>query len=141
MILQETYVIYDSIYGDAMSSDTSNNYTKVGGSLTFDTDHLVLTRTADGECYYEIRPTVTDYLGKTIKFECDVNSEQNAQIRIFQYVNGAYQIASSSVSKTGTLTASGTISSSATVLIFRVIGNNLNMSETLESKNFKIYTV
>ena len=145
----ETYEILDCIFLDRGTSNTSSNYTKINCSLTLNNGAMVITRTADGECYIEFEPTGTvlsEYLGKTIRVDCDVEADQNVQIMVFQQV-GSYQQKNSAPAKTGTLTVptSSTeglsIDSSATRLRFRLQCGSLNMNETCRFTNLKIYLV
>ena len=142
-LVSETYSVYDCIYYDSCATDTHSSYAPQGGTVTFSTDKLVLTRTANGECYVQLSPTVTVYQGKTIRFECDiVDADKNSELKIYQQVNGSFNSSTSATSTTnGTLYVDKAIDSSATMIIFRVMGNNLNTGETCGFRNFKVYPI
>ena len=140
-VVSEIYDVIDCLYLDLTTSDTHTNYTKINADLTFDTDKLVLTRTADGECYANYSGTVADYKGKTIKFECEIDSPVIAHTRIYQQVNGSYSSVTSNYGTTGTFTATSEINANATSILFRIMGNNLNSNQGLSFKNIKIYPI
>jgi len=147
VFLQETFVLYDCIYYDMATSDTSNKYIKTHCNLTFDNDKLTMVRTENGECYVQymtnsVSNPVSQYTGKTIRFECDiVEATANCHIRIYKQVNGAYTSVYSPNATSGHLTIESAIDSDATSVLFRITGNSLGTNGTCSFKNIKIYPI
>lgn len=137
------YEVEDCIRYDACTTDTHTSYTAQGSTLAFSTDKLVFTRTADGECYAQYLGTVADYKGKTIRFKCDiVNSDKNAELKIYQQVNGSFNSSTSATSTTdGTLYVDKQIDANATMILFRIMCNGLDSGESCGFRNFKAYPI
>lgn len=145
-IVSETFVVLDTLYHDEMTSDTTNNYSKLSCSLVFNTDNLLATRTADGDCFIEIEPTgnlLNNHLGKTVKFECEIiQATANVKLRIFQLINGSWNFIESSAKSTGNLEiSSASISNSATRVRYRLFLADLGTNGTCSFKNFRVYPI
>lgn len=137
-----------------MSSDTHLNYIQANGSLSYDSTNkaVTITKTTSGGSYIEYEPTgnnLNKYLGKTVKFECDiVDTPQSVTATVYQLVNGSYSNSSSDSATSGTLVVPKAsvgggfeISSNATRVRFRMEINNLSVNDVCKSKNWKIYVV
>ena len=145
-LLQETFVLYDCIYYDLATSDTTNKYSKKNCNVTFDNDKLTMVRTENGECYMQYMTgasnPVSQYTGKTIRFECDiVEATANCHIRIYQQVNGVFTNVYSPNTTSGHLIVESSIDSDATSVLFRINGNSLGTGGTCSFKNITIYPV
>ena len=85
---------------------------------------------------------VSDYTGKTVKFKVDVNPSYQVRLRVYQYVNGAWQSVSSDYTSTSaTLELQASINASATRVSFRVDCGNNNSGETVKINNWKVYPI
>ena len=129
-----------------MTSDTTNNYSKVSCSLVFNTDNLLATRIADGDCFIEIEPTgnlLNNHLGKTVKFECEIiQATANVKLKIFQLINGSWSVVESSAKSTGNLEIpSASSSNSATRVRYRLFLADLGTNGTCSFKNFRVYPI
>ena len=142
-IVSETYSVLDTLYYDPTTSDTSSNYSvSSGDSLAFDTNKLRLTRVTDGECYFHYNPNdIENYKGKSLKFEGDINGITSTNLRIYQMVNGSFTNVGGNSVTTGTASVTANIDANATVVLFRVNGNNLGTNGTLTATNLKIYQI
>ena len=142
-VVSTPYPVEDCIRYDACTTDTSSSYTAQGSTLAFSTDKLVFTRNADGECYVQYTGTVADYKGKTIRFKCDiVNSDSNAELKIYQQVNGSFNSSTSATRTTdGTLYVDKEIDANATMILFRIMCNGLDSGESCGFRNFKAYPI
>ena len=146
MYQSKTYETLDCLYNDDATSDTTNNYSKLSCSLVFNTDNLLATRTADGDCFIEIEPTgnlLNNHLGKTVKFECEIiQATANVKLRIFQLINGSWNVVESSAKSTGNLEiSSASISNSATRVRCRLFLADLGTNGTCSFKNFRVYPI
>ena len=142
-ILQsETYEVFDTLYHDEMTSDTTSRYGVYSTmSLAFDEDKLTVTRISDGGGYadYGVNGAGCDiYKGKTIKFECDiVNATDTVNLAV--YSDGVNNQSSSTTQ--GQLSTTIEIPSNATYIRFRIVTNNLGTNGTCSFRNIKIYPV
>lgn len=86
---------------------------------------------------------VSDYTGKTVRFEVDLNPSYKSRLRIYQTVNGTntHLVSSNFITEQGTVSIQGTIDSNATAISFRVDASENNQGETVKINNFKIYPV
>lgn len=141
--VSETFVIFDTLYHDEMQSDTTNNYTKTGCTLTFDTDKFVLTRTDGVEAVVNLNlqgDDVNQYLGKDVVFEFEiVDTDAGIVPRIMQNRNGSWESINGTTKASGVASVQGTIKSDTTRIFFRVSGNNLAVGQSCSFKNFRIY--
>ena len=138
----EIFEVYDTLYHDEMTSDTTSRYGVYSTmSLAFDEDKLTVTRISDGGGYadYGVNGTGCDiYKGKTIKFECDiVNATDNVNLAV--YSDGVNNQSSSTTQ--GQLSTTIEIPSNATYIRFRIVTNNLGTNGTCSFRNIKIYPV
>ncbi len=135
----------DNLYNDKATSNTTSRYYLSNCTLSFDTNKLVMTRTSTDGCYLDYRildsaTLLAKYLGKTIRFECDIESATaECYIRIGQIVDGEASYSSSSTRVTnGHLSVDYTIDANATAVMFRLFGALLDVGGTCSFRNFKI---
>lgn len=144
-LVSGTFVVYDTLYHDEMQSDTTNNYTKTGCTLTFDTDKFVLTRIEGAEAVVNLNlqgDNVNQYLGKDVVFEFEiVDTDAGIVPRIMQNRNGSWESIYGTTKSSGVASLQGTIKSDTTRIFFRVSGNNLAVGQSCSFKNFRIYLI
>ena len=142
-VVSNTYPVTDCIFYDTCATDTSSTYAQFNSNIGFNTDKLVFTRTADGECYIQYSPNVENYKGKNLRFECEiVNASANINLKTFHQVNGSFNSSiSATATQNGVLYVDKQIDANATMVIFRVNGNNLGTNGTCGFRNFKVYPI
>ena len=147
----EIFVVTDALFYDTASSSASVSkyYTRtdLGNQLSYVDNVLVFTV---GTSYTFVHiggssgvSNVSDYTGKLLKFEVDVNPSYKCRLRVYQTVNGtnSHLISSSWVTEASTISLEATLNSNATAISFRLDASENNQGETVTFKNWKIYSI
>ena len=148
MVLQETFVIDDSILYDLFTSDTTSDYyyNDTGGtSLAFSNGSFILTGGSNNR-YFQlgsnigITSNLARFKGKKLTLKVDVKSiTGNARVSIYEYGGGGFiQQKDSEYSNNDvlTVTTDNAISDTLTRLYLRVQVQNTDDSVTLN--NFRV---
>lgn len=146
--LQETFVIYDSILYDLMTSDTTSDYyyNNTGGtSLAFSNGSFILTGGTNNR-YFQlgsntgVMSNLARFKGKKLTLEVDVKSiTGKARVSVYEYGGGAFiQQKDSEYSNEDvlTVTTDNAISDSITRLYLRVQVQNTD--DTVTMNNFRV---
>lgn len=152
IIQSETYSILDCIYFDPCTSDTTSRFyvdTSRDNSIAFSTDKLVLTL-GTGNQFTRLDTdtsalTLSDYVGKSVRFKVDVTPSRMGRVQISQYVSGVYSGAVSSdwVTTASTIYVDADIDANVTRLFFIIGGNGTGATsgDTIDIQNIRIYPV
>lgn len=150
MLLQETFVLYDTFYYDDTSTDTTSNYfinSQSGTSISYENNKVKITcGTQNGRNMIELRTPkapLADISGKKVRFEVDLSAvTRRMQCNIIQTINGASVTTNGEIiTEDGTCYVEGDIDPTATLVRFQVIPVSSAQNDTYYLTNFKVYSI
>ena len=142
----ETYEVFDCIYFDGVTSDTSSNY-YVNSSYTtiaYSNGYITLTAltSVSGNLYVDLRSLTSSLKGKTVNIEVDCVLN-NVETRVRLMKNGSTLKTTEYTSTDGTFTLENVdcTDGTATTYYIRIETRNASANDTIRFKNLKVYPV